>query len=89
MTDYRLKSNSNTHDVFETSKRTDLLICEVHRAVAKEISKGEEIILTRLDHDANISSWLILAEDKGARIVWVDIDPDDCTLGIEDYEKED
>lgn len=53
------------------------------RSLAKEISEGDEIMVTRLDHDANISPWLLVAENRGARIVWVDIDPDNCTLDME------
>lgn len=59
------------------------LTFHLSRSLAKEISEGDEIMVTRLDHDANISPWLLVAENRGARIVWVDIDPDNCTLDME------
>ncbi len=63
------------------------LTFHLSRSLAKEISEGDEIIVTRLDHDANISPWLLLAEDRGAKIVWADINPDDCTLNMEELRK--
>lgn len=59
------------------------LTFHLSRSLAREISEGDEIIVTKLDHDANISPWLLVTEDRGARIVWADIDPDDCTLDME------
>jgi cysteine desulfurase family protein (TIGR01976 family) len=50
--------------------------------LAHEISAGDEIIVTRLDHDANVSPWLRLAEDTGAEIRWADVDTENCTLDM-------
>lgn len=63
------------------------LTFHISRSIAKEISQGDEIILTKLDHDANISPWLFLAEERGAKILWADINPEDCTLNMEDLKK--
>ena len=38
-----------------------------------------------MDHDANISPWLLVARDRGAEILWVDFDPETGLLDIEDY----
>ncbi len=51
------------------------------RAIGKTIQPGDEILVTRLDHDANISPWLALAE-RGATIKFVDFDVEDCTLDM-------
>jgi cysteine desulfurase family protein (TIGR01976 family) len=40
-----------------------------------------------LDHDANISPWLLAAEDRGCKIRWVDFHPEDCTLDQDDFRK--
>ena len=40
--------------------------------------------MTRLDHDGNISPWLKIAEDRGLRVRWVDIHPEDCTIDLSD-----
>jgi cysteine desulfurase family protein (TIGR01976 family) len=54
----------------------------VSRALAREIGPGDEIVVTRMDHDANISPWLLAAEDRGATVRWADFDVEDYTLGM-------
>ena len=56
------------------------------RALGRRLNPGDEIVVTRLDHDANISPWLLLAEDRGATVRWVDLRPQDCTLAMNDFE---
>ncbi len=51
------------------------------RAIGRELREGDEIVLTRLDHDANFSPWKAL-EERGAVIRVADINPDDCTLDL-------
>ncbi len=53
------------------------------RALARTWQAGDEIIVTRLDHDANISPWLLAAEDRGVTVRWLDFHPEDCTLALE------
>src|SRR5205085_10914751 len=53
------------------------------RAAARELSAGDEIVVTRLDHDANVSPWLELAHDLGLVIRFADV-RDDCTLDLDD-----
>jgi len=53
------------------------------RAAARELSAGDEIVVTRLDHDANISPWLELAQDLGLVVRFADVQ-DDCTLDLDD-----
>jgi cysteine desulfurase family protein (TIGR01976 family) len=55
------------------------------RAIGRELAPGDEILVTRLDHDANVSPWLAL-EEKGVTIRWAEIHPEDCTLDVEDLE---
>ena len=55
------------------------------RAIGRDLGPGDEILVTRLDHDANVSPWLAL-EEKGVTIRWVEIHQDDCTLDVEDFE---
>ncbi len=56
------------------------------RALARELSPGDEILVTRLDHDANIAPWLLIAEDRGCTVRWVDFDVEDCTLRLDQLE---
>src|ERR1700678_1674578 len=53
------------------------------RAIGRDLGPGDEIIVTRLDHDANVSPWLAL-EEKGVTIRWAEIHAEDCTLDVED-----
>lgn len=62
------------------------LTFHLSRSLARWLNPGDEIIVTRLDHDANIAPWLLVAEDRGAVIRWVDLDPADCTLRMADFE---
>jgi cysteine desulfurase family protein (TIGR01976 family) len=56
------------------------------RSLARELREGDEIIVTRLDHDANISPWLLVARDRGCVIRWVDFDPADCAWSTAELE---
>jgi len=51
------------------------------RAVSRDFGPGDEILVTRLDHDANVAPWLAL-EEKGVTIRWAEIREDDCTLDL-------
>jgi selenocysteine lyase/cysteine desulfurase len=53
------------------------------RAAARELAVGDEIIVTRLDHDANVAPWLELARDLGLVVRFADI-RDDTTLDPDD-----
>jgi cysteine desulfurase family protein (TIGR01976 family) len=59
------------------------LTLSLSRALAGEFKSGDEIVVTRLDHDANISPWLLVAEDRGCTVRWLDFDVEDCTLQVE------
>ena len=54
------------------------------RAIGRELKPGDEILVTRLDHDANVSPWLQMAEDRGVTICWAEIDDETCTLDMAD-----
>ena len=54
------------------------------RAIGRELKPGDEILVTRLDHDANVSPWLLMAEDRGITVRWAKIHDDDCTLDMTD-----
>jgi cysteine desulfurase family protein (TIGR01976 family) len=52
-------------------------------ALADELTAGDRIVCTRLDHDANVAPWLLLARRTGATIDWVDLDPDTGRLDLD------
>jgi cysteine desulfurase family protein (TIGR01976 family) len=53
------------------------------RAIGRDLGPGDEILVTRLDHDANVSPWVAL-EEKGVTIRWAEIHEEDCTLNLAD-----
>jgi len=56
------------------------------RAIGRELKAGDEIVVTTLDHDANVAPWRAL-EEKGVVIRQVDIREEDCTLDLEDLKR--
>jgi cysteine desulfurase family protein (TIGR01976 family) len=56
------------------------------RAIGRELNSGDEIVVTTLDHDANVAPWRALAE-RGVVIRQVDIRESDCTLDLEDLKR--
>jgi cysteine desulfurase family protein (TIGR01976 family) len=57
------------------------------RALGRTLSAGDEILVTRLDHDGNIAPWLELADDLGLSVGFVEI-RDDTTLDLDDLERQ-
>ena len=55
----------------------------ISRSVGRELGPGDEIVLTHLDHDANISPWRAL-EERGVTVRMAEIHEDDCTLDMDD-----
>lgn len=108
---YLARSNANLHGPFRTSRESDAVVDEAHRAaadllgcearevvfgpnmtsltfwlsraLAHEFEPGDEILVTRLDHDANHAPWMALRQ-HGVRIREVRFHPEDCTLDLED-----
>ncbi|MFJ7965190.1 cysteine desulfurase-like protein [Streptomyces sp. NPDC096324] len=56
------------------------LTYDVARALAKDWAPGDEVVVSRLDHDANIRPWLQAAEQAGAHVRWADFDPESAEL---------
>ncbi len=56
----------------------------ISRALGRELKPGDEIVLTRLDHDANFSPWAAMAEDRGVTVRIAEIHDEDCTLDLAD-----
>lgn len=63
------------------------LTLHISRSLSREWKEGDEIVVTRLDHDANVTPWALAAQDRGAKIVWVDFDVEDGTLKLDELQK--
>ncbi len=59
----------------------------VSRALARTWQPGDEIVVTRLDHDANITPWVVAAEERGVQVRWLDFLPEHgCRLDYSSLE---
>ena len=63
------------------------LTLHISRSISRDWKEGDEIVLTRLDHDANVTPWVLAAQDKGVKVNWVDFDVEDGTLNMESMQK--
>lgn len=63
------------------------LTLHLSRSISREWKENDEIVLTRLDHDANVTPWVLAAQDKGVKINWIDFDVEDGTLKLDDLQK--
>jgi cysteine desulfurase family protein (TIGR01976 family) len=62
------------------------LLLHLSRAFSQTLAPGDEVVVTRLDHDANIRPWVLAARDAGATVSWVDLDPQDGTLDLDTFD---
>ena len=62
------------------------LTLHIGRSIGATLEPGDEIVVTTLDHEANVSTWRAMAADRGVTVQTVDIDPSDVTLDLEDLE---
>ena len=113
--DYLASRNANRGAPHTTSRETDRIIAEAHRAAADFVGandeheivfgpnmtsltfalsralrrnwrSGDEVIVSRLDHDANVTPWVLAAESVGAQVRTIDVRLDDCTLDLSSFE---
>ncbi len=75
-----LNAGSEREIVFGANMTT--LTYNFSRAMGRSLQAGDEIIVTSLDHDGNISPWLAL-EEKGVIIKWADCNVKDCRLDLD------
>jgi cysteine desulfurase family protein (TIGR01976 family) len=59
------------------------LTMDMARTLAQDWGPGDEVVVTRLDHDSNVRSWIHAAERAGATVRWADFDPDTGELDVE------
>jgi cysteine desulfurase family protein (TIGR01976 family) len=55
---------------------TTSLLFHFSRMLAREWQAGDDIVVSRMDHDANIAPWLIAAEERGVAVRWLEFDTD-------------
>jgi cysteine desulfurase family protein (TIGR01976 family) len=117
MVRYLSSCNANHGGAFATSRESDAVLHQAHRAVAdllnagspeevvfganmttltlhlsrsigRTLAPGDAVVVTRLDHDANVRPWALAARDAGAEVRFVDVRPEDCTLDLDDLARQ-
>lgn len=61
------------------------LTFQFSRALSREWSPADTVVVTQLDHDANVSPWRLAAADRGAQVRTVRVNPTDATLDLQDF----
>ena len=74
--------NCATDEVIFGPNMTTLTLA-LSRAIGRELKGGDELLITCLDHDANVSPWVCL-EERGVKVRTADVSPGDCTLDMFD-----
>src|SRR5215510_2870346 len=76
--------NADADEVVFGPNATTLLFA-ISRSIARTLGPGDEVVVTRLDHDANVRPWVLAAEDAGATVRWVDVREEDVTLDPDSF----
>jgi cysteine desulfurase family protein (TIGR01976 family) len=58
------------------------------RTLGRELEAGDEIVVTRLDHDGNVAPWLELARDLELVVRYADLNEEDCTIDVDDLQRQ-
>jgi cysteine desulfurase family protein (TIGR01976 family) len=59
------------------------LAFSIARSLGSFLSAGDEVVVTEMDHRANVDPWVTLAKDKGAQVRFIEVNPDTYTLDLE------
>jgi cysteine desulfurase family protein (TIGR01976 family) len=79
--------NAESPDEIIFGNNMTSLTLHISRSISRTWQAGDEIVVTRLDHDANVSPWVLAAQDRGCKVSWVDFDVEDGTLKMDELQK--
>ncbi len=74
------------HEIVFGANMTTLTF-HLSRALTRLLRPGDEVLVTLLDHDANVTPWALLARDAKAIVHYVDIHPENCTIDLDDLRR--
>jgi cysteine desulfurase family protein (TIGR01976 family) len=80
-----LNAKSSQEIIFGNNMTT--LTLHISRSISRSWKAGDEIVVTRLDHDANITPWVLAAQDRGVTVRQVDFHPEDGTLNLDEMKE--
>jgi cysteine desulfurase family protein (TIGR01976 family) len=78
--------NVKTTEVAFGANMTTLTLA-ISRALGKKWGAGDEIVVTEMDHRANVDPWLLMAEDRGLKVRWIRVDTEALTLDLSDLDE--
>ena len=64
------------------------LTLHLSRSIGRMLRPDDEVMVSRLDHDANVWPWVLAARDAGATVRWIDIHPEDASLDIVSFRRQ-
>ncbi|HLY13858.1 MAG TPA: cysteine desulfurase-like protein [Candidatus Limnocylindrales bacterium] len=79
--------NARSGDEIKFGANMTTLTFHLSRSIGKTLQAGDEIVVTTLDHEANVSPWRAMAEDRGVTVQTVDIHAEDGTLDLDDLDR--
>ncbi len=79
--------NAPSPDEIVFGNNMTTLTLHISRSISRDWNEGDEIVVTRLDHDANVTPWVLAAQDRGVKVNWVGFDVEDGTLNLGDLQK--
>jgi cysteine desulfurase family protein (TIGR01976 family) len=79
--------NARSTDEIKFGPNMTTLTFHASRSIGATLSPGDEVIVTVLDHEANVSPWQLMAADRGAIIRTIEIREDDGTLDLDDFDR--
>ncbi|WP_456279218.1 cysteine desulfurase-like protein [Bacillus sp. AK128] len=63
------------------------LALAIARSLGKKWGPGDEIVVTEMDHRANVDPWITMAEDRGIKVKWIPVDTEALTLNLENLKE--
>jgi cysteine desulfurase family protein (TIGR01976 family) len=81
-----VNASSPSEIVFGQNMTT--LTLHLSRSLARTLQHGDIVVVTRLDHDANVRPWVLAAHDAKAEVRFVDVRPEDGTLDLDDLARQ-
>ncbi len=74
--------NAPSADDIVFGQNMTTITLHLSRSIGREMQQGDEIVLSRMCHDANVHPWMLLAEDLGLRIRWLPFDTNTCEFDL-------
>jgi len=78
--------NVQANEVAFGANMTTLTIA-IANALGKNFNAGDEIVVTEMDHRANVDPWIMMAEDRGLKVRWVKVDTETKTLDLSELDQ--